>query len=986
MGEKKVTKLDIGLVVADFLFSTRRYHKAINFYKECQILFDESEEECWNFNLATILHHQLARAYLITNEYQEALASIEQGLKNIKENNAKKTEATAHQDINWALRCAAQPFQVIFCQSKLQRAAKENGEKQKEANACFIMAQAYSVLGKQDKVIESESEALRICREIGDRRGEGTVLRDLGSVYSQLFQYHKAISYLEESLKILKEVRDYRGTALSYQQLGKAYQETGGFEKALDCHFKSLKIMRAHGDPVHVAACYNNIGAGYHALNRYRDAMEHFQKTLEIATKFEHKGVEGVAHSGLGACYLSSAQYQKAIEHQEIAVNILKETGDRWAEGRSFNTLGEIYYEIGQYEKSMDCFKRALEVSHGTGDKKLKSAALNGLGAVYYALNSQSCEAEIYPRKALEVSKETGDKKQISTNYINLALFYSNNGQYEKSLENYDCAIEIMKNTGDKRGEATALICYASVYQALGKFRAAIEIQEKALNLLREVDDAGREHVALLSLGLYSADNGELKNACKYLFKSICCIERDAEKLQDEHNISLNSTTSRNYWVLCTLLVLQGKVPEALCTAERGRARALIDLMSEKYGIHQRQISNEVYLNGLRQLSIQNKSTIIFIAVVFDHIMFFWIMEEGQIQLKLSILKSVEEEIAGLLNLPPSTECEDRSLSAYYHTWSSADERKEETQQRLVKDEQDETEKESSPYLLYNRLFGPVADLVQRKDIIIVPDGVLFMVPFSALQDANAKFLSETFRIRLVPSLTTLKLIQTSPAGYHSTSGALIVGDPSVHPSTRLQPLPEARKEAQEIAALLGLEAIVGNKATKREVLRKMQDVSLIHFAAHGDAERGEIALSPSCSSERTPNKKDFMLTMEDISKVGIRAKLVVLSCCHSGRGKIMKAEGVVGIARAFIASGARSVLVSLWLLNDRSTKEFMIRFYGHLVHNKLSASEALHQSMKWMRETKKYTVIDWAPFVLIGDDVTLDLQGSLADSSSANI
>lgn len=348
----------------------------------------------------------------------------------------------------------------------------------------------------------------------------------------------------------------------------------------------------------------------------------------------------------------------------------------------------------------MDCFKRALEVSDGTGDKKLKSAALNGLGAVYYALNSQSCEAEIYPRKALEVSKETGDKKQISTNYINLALFYSNNGQYEKSLENYDCAIEIMKNTGDKRGEATALICYASVYQALGKFRAAIEIQEKALNLLREVDDAGREHVALLSLGLYSADNGELKNACKYLFKSICCIERDAEKLQDEHNISLNSTTSRNYWVLCTLLVLQGKVPEALCTAERGRARALIDLMSEKYGIHQRQISNEVYLNGLRQLSIQNKSTIIFTAVVFDHIMFFWIMEEGQIQLRLSILKSVEEEIACLLNLPPSTECEDRSLSAYYHTWSSADERKEETQQRLVEDEQDETEKESSPYLL----------------------------------------------------------------------------------------------------------------------------------------------------------------------------------------------------------------------------------------------------------------------------------------------
>ena len=116
------------------------------------------------------------------------------------------------------------------------------------------------------------------------------------------------------------------------------------------------------------------------------------------------------------------------------------------------------------------------------------------------------------------------------------------------------------------------------------------------------------------------------------------------------------------------------------------------------------------------------------------------------------------------------------------------------------------------------------------------------------------------------------------------------------------------------------------------------------------------------------------MLTIEDIAKVGIRAKLVVLSCCHSGRGKILNFEGVVGISRAFLASGARCVLVSLWALEDKSTKEFMVRFYGHLVRDKLSASEALYQSMKWMRESKKYSASDWAPFVLIGDDVTLDL------------
>ena len=107
---------------------------------------------------------------------------------------------------------------------------------------------------------------------------------------------------------------------------------------------------------------------------------------------------------------------------------------------------------------------------------------------------------------------------------------------------------------------------------------------------------------------------------------------------------------------------------------------------------------------------------------------------------------------------------------------------------------------------------------------------------------------------------------------------------------------------------------------------------------------------------------------MEDISKVQLRAKLVVLSCCHSARGQT-KAEGAVGIARALLGSGARSVLVALWALDDKATEQLMTHFYDHLVAGQ-SAGESLHEAMKWMR-SKGYDVNQWAPFILIGDDVT---------------
>ena len=186
------------------------------------------------------------------------------------------------------------------------------------------------------------------------------------------------------------------------------------------------------------------------------------------------------------------------------------------------------------------------------------------------------------------------------------------------------------------------------------------------------------------------------------------------------------------------------------------------------------------------------------------------------------------------------------------------------------KSEQDPEKQESPLHMLYKkRMFAPDATHIQRKDIIIVPEGEMWMVSFPALKGADGKFLSETYRARLIPSLTALKLIQASPDVYHKTTGALFVGDPDVHPMTKLTPLPEARKEAQEIIDLLGVTATVGRQATKAEVLRRIQEVSLIHIAAHGDAERGEIALSFNQISPQVPRKEDFMLTMKDVTKVG---------------------------------------------------------------------------------------------------------------------
>lgn len=154
------------------------------------------------------------------------------------------------------------------------------------------------------------------------------------------------------------------------------------------------------------------------------------------------------------------------------------------------------------------------------------------------------------------------------------------------------------------------------------------------------------------------------------------------------------------------------------------------------------------------------------------------------------------------------------------------------------------------------------------------------------------------------------------------------------------------------VGRLVGVAPLIGEEATNYAVIEKIGSESLINFTAHGIAERGEIALS-SISTPKSANpilsQEAYILTMADVSQVKVKAKLVVLSRCHSGSGQVT-AEGVIGIARAFLGSGTRSVLASLWAIPDSATQQLMRKFYQHLVDRE-SASESLHQSMKWMRK-----------------------------------
>ena len=788
---------------------------------------------------------------------------------------------------------------------------------------------------------------LEIAKEVGDKGGEGRAYSNLGVAFCKLGKFRKAIDYYELHLKIAKQVGDKAGEGSTYCNLGNAFCKLGDFRKAIDYYELGLKIAKEVEDKAGEGKTYGNLGITFQSLGDFRKAIDFFELHLKIAKEVGDKAGEGKSYGNLGNAYLSLGDFRKAIDYYELDLEIAKKVEDKACEGKSYGNLGNAFKHLGDFKRAIDYYEFRLNIAKEVKDKAGEGIVYGNLGDAFLRLGDFR-KAINYSELRLKVAKEVGDRAGAGKAYGNLGNAFQRLGDFKKSVDYHELHLKIAKEVGNKDDEAVACYHLGLSYESRDFLPKALEFYEHSVRVFNNVRE-------LLQ--------------CKYEWK-----------------INFRNRVDAAYTGLFRVLLKQGKVVEALCAAEKGRAQGLTDLMLSHFAIRESQSVLKDEDDQYRRLEHYISSCTVFQA--FDNVNInLWVLSKDQpVCLRQKEIGKVHSLLDGTtpflhslidvmykqIGVGSEVKCENRSLDALRQNRHKADENSDEERSQSF------VQEESSLVSLYNIVIQPVADLLQGDELVIVPEGALWLAPYAALVDADSKYLCESFRIRLIPSLTSLKLFADCPEEYHSRPGALLVGDPWVEEVTDsngesiLKQLPFARQEVEMIGKILNVTPLIGKKATKCEVLKELNSVALVHIAAHGCMETGEIALTPDPKrASQNPTKEDYVLTIQDVLSVNLRARLVVLSCCHSGRGEI-KAEGVVGFARAFMGAGVRCILVSLWAIDDEATLEFMRSFYHHLMEGK-SASESLNQAMKDLRESDKYSDVKyWAPFVLIGDDVIL--------------
>ncbi|MDJ0579478.1 CHAT domain-containing tetratricopeptide repeat protein [Crocosphaera sp.] len=265
---------------------------------------------------------------------------------------------------------------------------------------------------------------------------------------------------------------------------------------------------------------------------------------------------------------------------------------------------------------------------------------------------------------------------------------------------------------------------------------------------------------------------------------------------------------------------------------------------------------------------------------------------------------------------------------------------------------------------LHKILIDPIAQHLPsnpEEEIVIIPDGELFKVPFAALKNNNNQYLIENHTLRVAPSIQLLKFTAQQQAKQtpKNFKTALIVGNPEMprgNNNQPLDPLPGTEEEAYAIAELLDTTPLIGENATEWLIKNNIEYADIIHFATHGDPTSLVFASSSS---------NDGFLRDGEIYGLDLQAELVVLSACETGLGEITS-DGIVGISRPFIAAGVPSVVMSLWLVPDAATSELMIDFHKNLQTGQNKA-QALRQAMLSTMKTNPEPV-NWAGFILVGE------------------
>ncbi|MBC7777177.1 MAG: CHAT domain-containing protein [Phycisphaerae bacterium] len=865
---------------------------------------------------------------------------------------------------------------------------------QRTADALHFVSRCLFREDKTDQALIVCTQAYEIRKKLQPSNpcGLSESLRLIGHINLELGRYQKAIEHLESALPIQKICagEESAGLANILRNLGTAYLRSGDYQKSIAIQEQALVIRQKVLPPFHadIGSSYYELGSVYKALLKFNDALFYFEKALEIQRKNakEENMMVAATYSEIGQCYVSQRDFSKALTYFEKENDIMM---------RSKVTDDMVYVylcaDMAQTQSALKNYPAAIEWN----DKMV---------AIWrkFHKNIDSQLASLLTRQALA---------RLSNGDFEIAC-----GQYQEAKQIWE-ALYGKENPAASLADGGLANTYRKWYQKTGqdsllvKARKHYRLFEAGVEkkLLTETSaDAQKKKLAeslpifskaidteLIFLKKHPGDSAALENAWQlseamhgYLlllstqeanarhFAGIPDLELSRDSLLRVQTTALEK--KRRSLIESQGLSLTDSLVLALSvqiSAKKGEARQLQAFLEKSYPDYFR-LKYQLETSSLKKTQelLSPQQTLLEYFTGDSSIFVFLVQPEGS--------RMIELPLDFPLNSWVQSFCE--GISGYH----TSTQKTPALYQKTVLQYADAAQK------LYEKLLAPIAKSL-TSEIIVVPGDGFANLPFEALLSAAPKdlssfntypFLLRSHSFQYAYSATMLH--QMIARQHHQIpAGGLLAFAPFFEEDT----VGLVLRLKQDEAVRLGLsalpfsgeevfrakkryagnsEVLTGKAGTKQKFLELAAHYKILHLATHGKANylAGDFSFLAFAGDDGTPENR--LLSVGELYNLSLNADLVLLSACETGIGEQQRGEGVVSLARAFAFAGAKSIVASLWSVNDKSTMLVMDNFYAGLKMGKPKNVALANAKLRYLEKNpgQPSHPFFWAGFVGVGD------------------
>ncbi len=996
---------------------------------------------CRNLSNAALLRRQWTEASL-----RDAIREYEEALRFWKDVGDLKQEAITLKNTGDVWEMFAEWQTALSCYEKAQAIYSQLEELLGETEIINAISALYINQGKYQKALDIYTPA---HTAIEDPWQKAQILRNFGAAYWGMTEMPKATDFLNQALALRKLLHDRTGQADTLLYLGYVNHAVKDVSAAERYYQKSCDLFRESENPRGIALALTSLADLSNLLGERQRAMDYFHQSLKIFETIGELSGRYMVLRGMAILYADLGENDKALKHYLTALALVRKAKDMAIEGEILDRVSAIYRDLGDFKTALQYSQQAVKVNRSLPSDLGEAYALSNLAQTLEALEKQ-----------------------------------------EEALESYARALELSQKRGDQFLEGHLLNALGHLHHRSGQLQKALDYYRQALSLQEKANDSVRMPGTLYNLARAELDGGNLDLAIQYAGQGLEITESLRGKVASpELRGSYLASVHQQYEFMIDLLMrLHGQRPfaqseaRALQINELARARSLLDSLAEaqadiREGVdpdllkHERSLQKELNTKAEMQMHLlkrkHSKEEEDALAEEIEAIIAEYQEVQARIRSKSphyaaltqpqplslpEIQQSVLDEETLLLEyelgeassyfwavtpttleshvLPKGAEIEKR-VRRVRELMLERQNRLEETNaqyQQRIRNADGEYWKEAAA--LSQILLGPISHQLESQRLLIVADGALQYLPFSALpkphmpgndvatSPSTLTLLIAEHEIVNLPSASVLGALrkETSQRSLPPKMVAVLADpvfeadDPRVEvkissmkpevtpylasatvPATALKQavreielssegsavprLPATRDEANSIMALVpeesGLKLFGFNASRAAAMGSALGQFRIVHFATHGflNGEHPELSGLVLSLFDEQGRPQDGFLRLHDIYNLKLPVKLVVLSACNSGLGKEIRGEGFVGIVRGFMYAGAERVVASLWKVQDEATAAFMKRFYQHMLQEGEPPATALRMAQLEISKQRRWKApYYWAAFVLQGE------------------